>query len=311
MAEETQPDTNGDETPREAPSAQPALYDEEFVQGWYSRLRRLGIALFVLIVVASVVSALNGTPEQMIAVVVTLTLLTMGLVYGLAAILMALVEFRGAARTAAELAAPEVGTKAVGEELVKAVPQIIQNFGKLKASSALALLSATLFIASAAVAWRALPAQSPAEPQGAPAGTEQPSEEPGHHNHVPDAEDHGVTATVVTPTAGTAEPTDVSPTAPAYVLRIDGHVRLESADGPGLPDVTIYRSIATYPGEVVATTDADGRYEIPPLDTMLHKEAIGVWPELAGHRFEPPEQLFSYEGYGASYTFDFIAIPEP
>jgi hypothetical protein len=71
--------------------------------------------------------------------------------------------------------------------------------------------------------------------------------------------------------------------------------------------VKIYRSIASYEGQVVATTNADGYYWAQPLNTQGHQEALRMWAELPGYKFDPPEYIWSYYGYGGEDTLDFVA----
>jgi hypothetical protein len=89
-------------------------------------------------------------------------------------------------------------------------------------------------------------------------------------------------------------------------LIVQGHVWLDREGGDGLAGVDIYRSYASYPGTVVATTEADGFYQSEfafiPVD-----ETSSVWAELDGHTFEPPLYFWRhYYGFEVA-TLDFVA----
>ena len=90
-------------------------------------------------------------------------------------------------------------------------------------------------------------------------------------------------------------------------LNISGHVRNGSETGPGLAGVTIYRSIASYPAVAVATTDANGYYEVPPFDSQGHQETVSLWADLTGYTFEPTQYNWIYYGYGSTVVRDFVA----
>jgi len=106
----------------------------------------------------------------------------------------------------------------------------------------------------------------------------------------------------------TASPT---PTAsPSSGLVIQGHVRLGSPSGPGLGNVTIYRSFAAYPGTPVATTDATGYYR-SGFQYIPGDETVTVWAEKDGFTFDPSNYSWRhYFGY-ESRTLDFVALFTP
>jgi hypothetical protein len=69
-------------------------------------------------------------------------------------------------------------------------------------------------------------------------------------------------------------------------LTIHGIVRDEN--GIGLEHVLIYRNYASYPGEVIATTDSSGYYE-SIFYAIPGDEMIGLWAEKPGYTFDPPQ----------------------
>jgi len=105
-------------------------------------------------------------------------------------------------------------------------------------------------------------------------------------------------------------PTPVPTQAPTVTsgISIQGHVRLNSADGPGLANVQIY-AMGGYgstegPARLLATTDSDGTYwNGNAIPQMI------VWAELDGYVFEP--EALEYMGAGQTCTdaCDFIARP--
>jgi hypothetical protein len=93
-------------------------------------------------------------------------------------------------------------------------------------------------------------------------------------------------------------------------LYVDGYVRIGSADGLGLAEVKIYRSIASYEGQVVATTNAEGYYWAQPLDTQGHQETLSMWAEMPGYSFDPDVSYWIYYGYGGKVTLNFVAMED-
>lgn len=101
-------------------------------------------------------------------------------------------------------------------------------------------------------------------------------------------------------------PTPTPTTSPGLMVR--GHVRLGSASGTGLPGVAIHLFYAAYaPGDIVATTDASGYYEVP-FRPIPGDEMVTVWADLAGYAFEPPQHSWRhYYGYEEAIR-DFVAL---
>ncbi len=97
--------------------------------------------------------------------------------------------------------------------------------------------------------------------------------------------------------APTTQPT------PGTGLMLQGTVRL---NGVGLAGVRIYRSYAAYPGVLVATTGADGRYRADFMP-IPDRETITVWAELAGYTFDPVNYMWLHEHSFESKTLDFTA----
>jgi len=84
-------------------------------------------------------------------------------------------------------------------------------------------------------------------------------------------------------------------------LILQGTVTL---DGSPLEGVKIYRSFASYEGEVVAVSGKDGTYRSEFM-FIPGDEMVTVWAELDGHTFEPENVYWRhYYGYEES-TLDF------
>jgi hypothetical protein len=118
--------------------------------------------------------------------------------------------------------------------------------------------------------------------------------------------------------AGTApiRPTLVAPTTPPTeqpvtqdnsAIEETGLVLLGAVtiDGRPLEGVKIYRSFASYEGEVVAVTGKDGTYRSEFM-FIPGDEMVTVWAELEGHTFTPENvnwrHYFGYE----ERTLDFV-----
>ncbi|HEX9091211.1 MAG TPA: hypothetical protein VF831_06965 [Anaerolineales bacterium] len=67
-------------------------------------------------------------------------------------------------------------------------------------------------------------------------------------------------------------------------LIVYGYVR--DASGAGLANVGIYRNYASYPAELIATTDAEGYYE-SDFYPVPGDEMVSVYAQYAGVEFEP------------------------
>jgi hypothetical protein len=99
-------------------------------------------------------------------------------------------------------------------------------------------------------------------------------------------------------------------TTPEPGLMLYGRVQLGSTSGPGLADVTIYRSFAAYPGTPVATTDAQGYYQ-SSFQYIPGNETVTVWAEKSGFVFTPTNYSWlHYFGY-ESRTLNFTALFTP
>ncbi len=92
---------------------------------------------------------------------------------------------------------------------------------------------------------------------------------------------------------------------PGTGLMLQGTVRL---NGVGLAGVRIYRSYAAYPGVLVATTGADGRYSADFMP-IPDRETITVRAELSGYTFDPVNYMWLHEHSFESKTLDFTASP--
>jgi hypothetical protein len=89
-------------------------------------------------------------------------------------------------------------------------------------------------------------------------------------------------------------------------LLIQGCVQL--SNGRGAANVQTYRAFASYPSELVATTDQHGAYQAEFV-YIPGDEMITVWAEKPGFTFEPEVYYWRhYAGYEA-ITLDLIAEP--
>ena len=119
--------------------------------------------------------------------------------------------------------------------------------------------------------------------------------------HTPTAMATATRTPTVSPT-----PTDTLTPPPQAGLIIEGQVRSADTDQRGIANVKIYRSFASYPGEVVAITDQEGRYRTQ-FQPIPSDEMVTVWAELAGYTFEPKQYSWRhYFGYEAR-QLDFVA----
>ncbi len=86
-----------------------------------------------------------------------------------------------------------------------------------------------------------------------------------------------------------------SATLPSPGLVVSGKVT--GIDGAGVQNVSIYRSYASYPGEVIATTDANGSYT-SVFYPIPGDENVTIWAEKSGYTFEPENYHWRhYYGY--------------
>ena len=88
----------------------------------------------------------------------------------------------------------------------------------------------------------------------------------------------------------------VTPSAePAPGLKVYGTVKDQS--NAGVENVAIYRSYSSYPGIVIATTDANGYYE-SDFYPILGDEMVTIWAEKQGLTFKPENYIWRhYFGY--------------
>jgi hypothetical protein len=106
--------------------------------------------------------------------------------------------------------------------------------------------------------------------------------------------------------ARSAEPPPRIAAEPTPGLIIQGHVWLHHEDGPGWAGVDIYRRYASYPGIVVATTDADGFYQ-SGFAYIPGDEMVTVWADLDRYTFLPEQYYWRhYYGYEVR-TLNFVA----
>lgn len=106
-----------------------------------------------------------------------------------------------------------------------------------------------------------------------------------------------------TPTPAPNLPPGLTPT-PGLV--VSGHVRLP--DGSGLSGVTICRNFASYPGVVVAMTDADGYFK-SDFAFIPGDEMVSIWPQAAGYTFQPDSVRWRHYYGPEDRTLDFVASP--
>ena len=102
----------------------------------------------------------------------------------------------------------------------------------------------------------------------------------------------------------TPEPSITPTVEPGLVVQ--GHVRHE--DGTGVEGVVICRRFASYAGEHVAITDAEGYFQ-SEFSFIPGDEMITVWAFLEDFAFEPESHFWRhYYGYELAPR-DFVALP--
>lgn len=89
-------------------------------------------------------------------------------------------------------------------------------------------------------------------------------------------------------------------------LVIEGHVRTKG--GAGVAHVGIFRALAVYPAERVATTDQDGYFRSEFL-YIPGDEMVTVWAARPGSTFAPDEYYWRHYHSYEVRTLDFIATP--
>jgi hypothetical protein len=114
---------------------------------------------------------------------------------------------------------------------------------------------------------------------------------------------------VSAPIAPTVPPTEQSvpqdnPSAGQTGLVVQGKVTL---DGRPLEGVKIYRSFASYKGEVVAVTGKDGTYRSEFM-FIPGDEMVTVWAELEGYAFTPENVYWRHYHSYEERTLDFTGI---
>jgi hypothetical protein len=102
-------------------------------------------------------------------------------------------------------------------------------------------------------------------------------------------------------------PPSPSPTSEDTGLIIRGRV---TRDGIGLPSVDIYRNFAVYPGQLVATTDANGYY-VSDFWFIPGDEMVTVWAVKEGYTFDPPNYYWRHYHGREDRTLDFTASLAP
>lgn len=81
------------------------------------------------------------------------------------------------------------------------------------------------------------------------------------------------------------------PSAEQTGVCISGQVALD--DGSGLANVAIYLSLASYPGEIIATTDSTGNFQ-SELKFIPGDETVTIWAELNDYTFHPANYLWRH-----------------
>jgi hypothetical protein len=104
-----------------------------------------------------------------------------------------------------------------------------------------------------------------------------------------------------------AVPPSATPTSEDTGLLIRGRV---TKDGIGLPGVDIYRNFAAYPGQLAATTDADGYYQ-SDFWFIPGDEMVSVWAVKDGYTFDPPNYSWRHYHGREERTLDFTASLGP
>lgn len=105
--------------------------------------------------------------------------------------------------------------------------------------------------------------------------------------------------------AGVATPPSLTPEQTGLLIR--GRV---TRDGIGLPGVSIYRTFAAYPGQLVATTDANGYYQ-SDFWFIPGDEMVTVWAAQEGYVFDPPNYFWRHYRSREERTLDFSARLAP
>jgi hypothetical protein len=114
----------------------------------------------------------------------------------------------------------------------------------------------------------------------------------------------------VTPIPPTFTPTNTA--LPPGVI-VFGEVLLSDSsldrNEQGVANVEIYLALASYQGNVVDTTDSDGRYSSAYI-YIPGDEMIRVWPVKEGYRFEPQEEVWRHYAGHEIREINFLAYPD-
>ncbi len=168
------------------------------------------------------------------------------------------------------------------------------------------LLLSMLFLAACLPLSPATPSPTPVTPTMTPTFTTTPTTTQTERPTLTVTPTPTLTATFTPTPAPNIPPTletAISPT-PGVIVR--GHVRL--ADGSGLPGIPICRNFASYPGVVVATTDADGYFQ-SDFAFIPGDEMVSVWPNATGYTFQPDNIRWRHYYGPEDRTLDFVASP--
>jgi hypothetical protein len=114
------------------------------------------------------------------------------------------------------------------------------------------------------------------------------------------------TATLTSTPTPTETPTNTPTPTPWETVVIEGHVRVGSDVGPGLPGVQI--SVFYNEPSRQVQTDANGYYRIE-LRSPPYQEATSLTPSAPGYTFNPTSYSWITRRGPGLYTRDFIATP--
>jgi hypothetical protein len=179
----------------------PPTYDPQFAVGSaIGLLVAFALVLWPIWLIAGKLLTSDSDATRVFPGVVATQLVIAGVFIAVAALYVALLEFRG--RASREILTPakpkprvdgQPGDLGLADEAIKVAPELIKQFGQLKVPASLMVVASVALIGASAIAWRALPDPS-AE------ATPSPSAE------VTPAPDAGVTPPPVTPAPVTPEP---------------------------------------------------------------------------------------------------------
>jgi hypothetical protein len=174
----------------ESPPATLTVKSKEEVVLWvgpFARTAARAVAVAAIVVLVPLYLALTdvlkgNTDEAGFAAAIAVLLLAIGVFVVAAGIFLALLEFRGRARTLEELRdvlraeAPEAEETTLSE-LLKALPDSLKAFGQLRATAALLAMAAVLFVCGTVIASNlADDSAGPSTTTGATTGPEGPTQ---------------------------------------------------------------------------------------------------------------------------------------